>query len=408
MRPPHILFLSTLNFTSNPRLYKEVLLALQQGFNVSVLLFKLGNWSDEQEAEKLKQLQGAQIHYLSAKRLPLLPWIFSTALERLMQLTPHLSSLKGAAFAHSKRTILIMHFLKKLSPTTINMVVAHNLGTLYPAYYLNKQYKIPFGFDVEDYHPGEWIKGENTEKEQVRRKYLMQKVLPKTSYISYASPLISRATEALLQGGNLPASRQTILNSFPTSEFPRPETPRKGPLRIVWFSQNITTGRGLELLLPALEKFQDYLQVTLIGKLSPKYAPFIKNYFFVQIQDALPQPALHEVLRSYDIGVACEISAHDENKQMALSNKILAYKQAGLFILATNTPGQQDFLSNFPEESLVVSQEVEAFTQAIAKLVENKDTIRATRTQRYASGKIISWEKEAAKLMSCWKTILYR
>lgn len=404
----HILFLSTLNFTSNPRLFKEVQLALQQKHQVSVVVFKLGNWSDELEEEKLERLKGAKVHYVSATRYPFLQWLLSTALEQLLRYGPPGLSKTLAALAHSKRTILLFAAARKLAMDNVSLVIAHNLGALYPAYLLSRKFNIPFGFDVEDYHPGELIKGKNVTGEKKRREYLMQQLLPAAGYISYASPLIRKATEELLAGYNPSGRAVTIMNSFPTQEFTLPEKEQlSGPLKLVWFSQNITSGRGLELLLPAFQKMENQLELTLIGNLKEDFSLLLKEFPSVKIKNALPQDTLHKFLVVHDVGIACDVNEADENRKLALTNKLLAYKQAGLFILATDTPAQAQFLKVFPEEGLLLEQNVEDFSRGLATILQNKK-IRANRSFRNTTGKKISWENESQKLINCWNTLLYR
>lgn len=409
MKNGHILFLSTLNFTSNPRLFKEVQLAQQHKYKVTVIVFKLGNWSDELEKEKLERLKEATVHYVSASREPYLPWLLSTGLERILSFAPSDIGKGLAALAHSKRSALLLAAVRKLDLANLTLVVAHNLGALYPALLISRRYGIPFGFDVEDYHPGELIKGKKSNKEKNRREYLMQQILPAAGYLSYASPLIQKATEKLLAGCSGPGEGVTILNSFPAGEFSISERELiSGPLKLVWFSQNITFGRGLELLLPALKTFEEKIEVTLIGSLNKDFARFLKDFPLVKVERALPQAYLHKHLSQFDIGLACEISESDENKKMALSNKILAYKQAGLFILATDTPAQAQFLNKFPEEGLLLEQDTKACSLGLAFILQNRKKIRADRDARFNTGKQISWENESQKLLKCWNSLLNR
>lgn len=52
----HILFLTSNNLATNPRLYKELKLAIQEGHQTSLIQYKLGNWSDEKSDEMMNCL----------------------------------------------------------------------------------------------------------------------------------------------------------------------------------------------------------------------------------------------------------------------------------------------------------------------------------------------------------------
>ena len=111
----------------------------------------------------------------------------------------------------------------------------------------------------------------------------------------------------------------------------------EGPLRLVWFSQNISAGRGLEYILPPLKKFVGTIELHLFGNLDGAfYEAHLKPMKNVFIHEPLPQKKLHNNLSNYDVGLALEI-ATDRNRDICLTNKLLAYFQAGLFVFASDT-----------------------------------------------------------------------
>lgn len=401
----HILFLSTLNFAVNPRLFKEVKLAAQNGYKATVILFNLENWSNELDSIREKELQGVEIFYLQATKKDFFGWAWSSMFAKVFSSFSS-SNLNINSIAHNKRSWTLLRNLKSVENKPFSLVVAHNLGALYPAYVYAEKWKIPFGFDVEDFHPGELVKDKNASLEKQRRVYLMKKLLPKAAYISYASPLIAEETNKLLPKIKNQL-RCTILNSFLSAEFKAPKTKNSDKVRFVWFSQNITSGRGLELFIPALASFKDKAELTLIGNLVPEFASFIKDFSgFIKVKEAMNQVALHSYLNNFDVGIAGEVSNIDLNKELAISNKILAYKQAGLFILATNTQAQMAFIKKLPEEGMLVQQNRDAIKEAIVGIIETKGDLRRRVKERFHSGLQLSWENESSKLYRVWKQVV--
>jgi len=212
-----ILFLSSANLTVNPRIKKELIISVNQGYDVSFVGFDSGNWSDIIDKEEIKNIS-AKFHYIPITRKPFFKWFISSLVEKLTQKVYVFfkKNLKINALAHSKRSFLLIKFLKK-SKFKPDLIISHTFATLYPAYIYAKKLKIPFVFDIEDFHPGEII-FKDAKNEKQRRDFLMKTILPQASYITYASPLIGKYSLDLLN--NYPSNKhQLINNSFFSNEF---------------------------------------------------------------------------------------------------------------------------------------------------------------------------------------------
>ena len=111
-----IVFVSTVNLTTNPRILKEIKLALANDIKVVFVGFKLGNWSDEIDLETQLSLSGDIIFfYLDATRKPFFKWIVSSIIEKVAKKMYSLNknSLAVNAYAHSKRSYLLNQFFAK-------------------------------------------------------------------------------------------------------------------------------------------------------------------------------------------------------------------------------------------------------------------------------------------------------
>ncbi len=71
-------------------------------------------------------------------------------------------------------------------------------------------------------------------------------------YVSFASPLIMKEVQHDM--ANVLINHSAILNYFPAGDFIEPVNVAEGRLKLVWFSQNINAGRGLELVLPFIKQ----------------------------------------------------------------------------------------------------------------------------------------------------------
>lgn len=421
----HILFLTTANLATNPRLVKEVRTALINNFNVSVITFILGNWSDEKSAElalELESMGHLEMIKLNATKANQFQWLFWGGMEKTARLLYNFErkNLRLNALANTRRALQLFQEAKKINQMP-DLICGHNLGALYPAYLLSKRWKCPFIFDVEDYHPGEAITTDAVNEKQ-RREYLMKKLLPKAESITSASTLIGEYMLKVIGGHD---HHVTILNAFSQGEFEKPEKPKtlrkedRLTLKLVWFSQKISAGRGLEKLFEALLQLKsgetgENIELTLIGNIDLNFetisiAPFmegIKNTgIILQLLPPLTQFDLHQELYNFDVGLALE-PGKDFNNELALSNKIMAYAQAGLFILATDTKAQKKFVEKYSGLGILSGQKVENIKTSLEILLRQSTEINENKLGRFNKAKDLSWEKEAEKLEKLWNRIL--
>lgn len=342
---------------------------------------------------------------LSLQRKPLLKWLLISFINKVSKLISPLfkKSLKLNAFASDKTMILLWWYLKKLK-SKYHLVAAHSYSSLFAAYKFSKKFKVPFIFDIEDYHPGEATYDKH---EKNRREFLMNKLLPQASYITYASPLIGEHSLKLLNSQLTTRNSQLINNCFSQTEFEFKEN-NSEKVKFVWFSQNIAAGRGLELVLPALIKFKNKVELHLIGNL---YQNFFDDYLaqfseIIIIHKPLPQKQLNLKLSEFDVGLAIE-PGKDFNREICLTNKIWAYLQSGLYILATDTPAQIKFIEEHNNSGVISKQDINSFTDVINNVVENIEQIRQNKKPRFEYSKNYSWDVESEKLTEILNNILF-
>lgn len=369
-------------------------LALQEGCEVEVVCFEFNNWSYAFNQQIMQEFKEAKVHIIQAGRKPFLPWAVSVFLEQFLRVTARVIPLKGWALSQSvsRRTYLLIRKIKTLAGN-FDMVVGHNPGALYPTYFAGKRFQSKTGFDVEDYHPGET----NDDAASGRIKRLMKALLPELNYLTFASAPIRSEVEKFAD-----VKGEVIMNWFCTNEFDEPEK-KTGKLKLVWFSQNISFNRGLEMVIPVVEKLDD-VELNLFGNCNAdfqkKYLLHLKHTF---LHPAISQQDLHKKLNEFDVGLAIE-PKKDLNNELAISNKILAYFQSGLFIIASDTLGQKFFLKNHPEHGIVVNLHAD-LKNRIENLIQIKKEIRNGAAQRFYAARSYGWERGAEKLLEVWNLV---
>lgn len=394
-----ILFLTTHNLATNPRVYKEAQLALQNDYKVEIVCFEFDNWSYQYNQELKQKLAGATIHTIPAGRKPLLPWLTSSFTEWLYRKMGYFFELPASLLSQavSKRSRLLVNKLKEIN--SADLVVAHNPGALWPAIWFSKKINGKAGFDMEDYHPGE------TKNVSLKRltESLLKKSLHHLNYVSFASPLIKSETEKLINAADL--NSFTVLNYFSRGDFLEPGDSATGIVRFIWFSQNISFNRGLEMVLPVFSQMSGKAELHLFGNIDENfYQQYLKQAQNIILHKSLPQLQLHQQLSWFDIGLAIE-PGKDLNNELAVSNKLLAYLQAGLFVVATDTPAQKDLLNQYPGNGICFNVKQNNFKEAAEQIIFEINNIRSGRIKRYMMNRGLSWENESARLLYQWKQL---
>jgi hypothetical protein len=399
-----ILVLTSTNLACNPRCLKEVKLLVDMGATVTVVAFKLHNWTTEKEREINNALPAVNFHYLEATRNDFLTWFLSSIIHKAGSIFSVVfpSNLLLSAMAISKRSWVLFNYIRKagLKP---DLIIAHNPPAFYPAYRLAKNTAIPFALDIEDYHPGEGT-GESLKKSVTQ---VMKQLMPLAVYNSFASPLIKEHSEKLLINGRV-NNGLVINNVFANAEFDysiKKNTHSK--LQLVWFSQFIDYGRGLEKILPALDKQSNGLTLTLIGNLRTAFfTNEISSRKYIHCIDSMSQKELHLQLSQYDAGLAIEDAGSDFNRDICLTNKIWSYFQAGLYIIASDTTAQQLFISQYAQNGICISLDAENLDHQINSLLQNKQQIRIAKSVRIEQAASVNWENESAILKQKWNDVL--
>ncbi len=333
---------------------------------------------------------------IPAGRSPFISWCWSVVTETVFRLLGKYFSLPVPALSQavSRRSNLIIKELQKVSKP--DWVIGHNPGAMWPAIKAAKKFTCNVGFDVEDYHPGEG----NNKYLQKLSKQLMTALLPQMNYVSFAAPLILQQVKRDINIAK--ANWFTVLNYFPASEFGQPTGGNEGPVKLVWFSQNISAGRGLELILPFVKKATGRLELHLIGNPDPYlFENYFKHISNIIIHAPMNQKDLHHSLGQYDIGLALE-PAKDINNGLALSNKLLACLQAGLFVVATNTTAQASFLKEYPAHGLCFDYKTNNAETVFEKIIEEINIIRSQKDIRYKNFENRNWETASEDLLNAW------
>jgi glycosyltransferase involved in cell wall biosynthesis len=203
--------------------------------------------------------------------------------------------------------------------------------------------KVPYGFDLEDFHSGEGDNSPASVRARALTEVLERSFLPDAKFLTAGSEEI--AAEYASKFNVHPVA---INNTFClSSSAPDFESRAESGLRFFWFSQTVGPGRGLEDAIKAIglvgvrgelhllgRAHEGYLEI--LNSLAKSLAPTLR---IVHLKPAMPDDMVQLSL-AYDVGLAVE-QGDSPNSALCLSNKALTYTAAGLAIVLTDTPGQR-------------------------------------------------------------------
>lgn len=396
-----ILFITTHNLATNPRLVKELDLAISLNYKVSVICFEFDNWSKHLNEEILSRFKEIEFYIIDAGSKHFFTWLFSVAEEKIYRVIGKYLRLSDAGISQavSRRSNLIINEIKKIKEA--DLVIGHNPGAIYPTIFAAQRLNCKSGFDVEDYHPGE---GSDHYLQKLILN-VMKTNLFSFDYLSFASsPIQKKCFDEIKL--NRKTTCFSVLNYFNSKEFRRPFRISTNKLKLVWFSQNIDINRGLEHIIPVIKKYPDWIEFHLIGNLSQKFEEIFKNNQEILIHHPpMSQLDLNKKLSEFDIGMAVEEYNKEMNRNLCMTNKIISYYQAGLYILASDSYAQQEFLISRKFHGKCFKNALE-FETNLKLLYMNIKTLRDDRIFRFETANKENWENESMKLSNIWSTLL--
>lgn len=401
-RSKHIVILTSQHITANPRVWKEANALYKYGYKVTILT----TWYSLERLHADQKLFSPGIDYRAS--INLIPQMGSLADRWGGRLMMKIAYLLKIYFKIDTEYLLQYRPSKQLRialAIPADIYIAHQESGLLLGCKLIKLGK-KVAFDFEDWYSRDYL----NESRPVNLLERLEKfALAHGLYCSCPSEAMSIALKKEYQA-NIPII--VIYNGFSIEEnkdlsF---QTKDRSHYSLVWFSQTIGAGRGLETLLDALKWLQHPIHLHLIGDCDVYYRQILETSFphelghKLHIHDRVLHQELLSLLVTKQIGLAIENNFPD-NKDKTISNKILQYIQAGIKVLATSTQGQEEVAIYFPKTVKTVNaNKPKDWAKEIDWLLETP--IINTEEQLSIFNQLFSWEAQENKLIITIKEIL--
>ncbi len=408
MNGRRILILTSAHLCRNPRVVKEATTLGTAGYDVTVLSVSVHPQFEQTDRELIRSLpfKRLTIDYT----VDAIPARIASFCDRGATWVAR-QLCRRFGFETAQTLGPASALLRQARSLPADLTIVHTEIPLWCAPYLIESGR-RVAVDMEDWYSEDLLPADR----QSRPLHLLRAAeafaLQRAAYVSTPSKCMADAL-AGRYGGKRPL---VLHNAFPLQERTAADRAAStNPPSLVWFSQTVGPGRGLESFLPAWANTTQPSKVCLLGKVRADYR--------TQLLDSIPparQPDLiflppvapHELpakLVEFDLGLALEEST-PANRDFALTNKILQYLNAGLAVIATGTAGQREVMETAPDSGLLISlQNPEQLTAQLDALLGDHARLRHMQAAaRAAAEEYFCWEKDAPKLLAAVAEALAR
>jgi glycosyltransferase involved in cell wall biosynthesis len=183
---------------------------------------------------------------------------------------------------------------------------------------------------------------------------------------------------------------------------PNGDLPARDGGRVALYVGALTTGRGLELSIMALNQIHD-VQLRLVGPARPAYLQELVQLADtegvsdrVEFAGAVSPDELIETISEASVGLAL-IQPICLSYRMSLPNKVFEYVAAGLPVLGSDLPAISSLVNEHRIGLLAAPGEVEDVAAKLAEMLEPERNRAFRDAARTAAGEL-HWDREAERL----------
>jgi glycosyltransferase involved in cell wall biosynthesis len=381
-----------------PRVVKEANCLVHYGFNVTV--FSL--WHEEKVLEADFSLLSRKITYKAGANL--LHRNLKTNILRLERRF-YREIVRFFGF-QSKRSLGYgySNYLSKLKAENADLYIGHQeMSMALSKELMESGFKV--AFDFEDYHSHDLLPKDMKYRPLQLLKFLQGYLLNNAQYCTTTSDALAQEL-AKEYRSKIP---MTIYNSFHRFNANRGKKENNNINSLVWISQVIGPGRGLELFIKGVKMSKMTFELTLIGKKEEKYSKEIQklapNNLVIHFIDFIPSNQIHQELKKFDLGVAFE-EFFPLSRNLTITNKIFHYLTSGIAILATNTKGQIELSIKADNAVAIVQTNPEAIAAVLDRVFSDTNQLeRMKEKSKYYGESVFCFENEETKIIGLVNSI---
>jgi glycosyltransferase involved in cell wall biosynthesis len=394
-----ICLITTSQPSVNPRLVKEADSFAEAGYDVTVLYCYVADWAQQLDIPILARAKWKYLQVGGKNKSEIEYRInrFFFACFRFIN-----EKISSSFFLENAHARCYNKLLTQATSLKADWYIGHNPGAMAIAANAAFSVKALAGFDFEDYHRGEFV---NVTSPILKRQILIEnKYIKYFNYLSAASILIKNKID-----NDFPALSVkfiTLLNCFSKKEMPEFTMKQNDNLlHLFWVSQHINKNRGLQIVCEALKEINDSnIHITVAGNCTDE----MKNYFVkamysleenIHFAGLVEADKLISFSSQFDVGLALE-TGFSENNNVALSNKIFTYLQAGNALILSETDMQRMFNNEYNVGKSFPINNKETLIECIKYFLNKNNLAKQKLYNRQLAKEKLNWENESKKLIA--------
>lgn len=398
-RTPRVCLVSPAHVWVNPRLVKEADALSAAGYDVVVGYRADARWGCERDDALLAGKPWAWTRF-DCTRESGRPWLTAALRQKaaLHAVRRGLTSDRLDAEAYCRA---YPRMVRWAAAQEADLYIAHTQPALPIAAEAARRTGAAYAFDCEDLLAEEVSDGGLAPWRRALIERIEARWLPSAAYASATSRPMKEYLERRYALANVPYWH----NSFPLHETaaiaPPDRRPRDETRRLAWMSATIGPHRGLEDIFAALALDAGAWELRLFGNL-----PEEQRWWMDGLRRALPERArvvIQPLPRPADVMpalAACDVGLATDpndclNRSLTVCNKVCLYLQAGLAVLASNTPGQASVVDGPRRVGLLYEPGDAEGAAAALRRLRDEETLRAMQREAWDAGqRTYNWDVE--------------
>lgn len=385
-----ICILTQSHLCKNPRVLKEAITLAGHGYHIHILncIYSRPLFKQDLEAIKGYDIRLSPVADLSDKNFRSLR---DRALNRAGRLLTRFFGIDNAmALGYGSG-----RYLRKSLAIKADLYICHQeLATFIGTRLIKAGARV--AFDFEDWYSEDLL----PEARQERPNRLLRDI----EAFALASCAFAVTTSAVM--AEKLAERYcckppaVIYNVFPKQPGSKDKDTIKtfcNSLRLLWFSQTIGPGRGIEEFFHELKAITIPVEIHLLGEVSSEFRD--------KLYESIPQPhilkfhpsvtpaELPRKIAAFDIGLALE-KRQPLSRNYTITNKFFQYIQAGLPVISSPTDGQQEVFSQYEPGFMLTGE-----PSALNSWLNDPARLQAASARAATAAHYYNWENESKKLL---------
>jgi glycosyltransferase involved in cell wall biosynthesis len=405
VRRGRVAILSGSSLCHNPRVLKAAGTLARAGHDVAVL----GAWLDaDVKAQDQRLLPNAPFRFVPVLDATRSGWRGATPqfLRRVRRKAAHLVHQAIGRESPEQLGYAAALLLARARETEADLYIAHSEQGLYVAWQLMRQGRC-VGVDMEDWFSEDLLPQARRSRPLKLLRFLEAELLRHGAYASCPS----RAMSAALAGAYHGKAPIVVYNAFPLAEreaFDGRCRDRRDPAlpSIVWYSQTLGPGRGIEDLIAALPLLTRPAEIHLRGRAATGFDAWIRSRLpeawqqRVFLHPLVANDELASRVAEHDIGFAGEVP-YCRSRDLTVTNKMLHYLLGGLAVVASDTAGQREVARQAVDAiALYEPGNLRSLAHALEVLLKSTENLqRAKCAALQAAEQIFCWEKQESTLL---------